>query len=196
MRIVACGHTMAHLPQSMHRSGSQTGSSAASLRFSSFVVPVGNVPSTGSADTGSTDTGSGDDSGDDGAFDPTAGSIREQLVQQFVALGLTQQESECIANGVDPTDADVLAGDQGADYVAFGQPGQPLNEEILDLVAWWRDLFVLPCLAYAGNAEEAAVLAEAGTDFIGVSDAVWQDPESPAAGARRLQAVIEKNRGR
>ncbi len=52
MRMVACGQTIAHLPQSMQMSGSQTGISAASLRFSSLVVPVGNDPSIGIADTG------------------------------------------------------------------------------------------------------------------------------------------------
>ena len=44
---------MAHLPQSMQMSGSQIGISWAIARFSYCAVPVGNVPSTGSADTGS-----------------------------------------------------------------------------------------------------------------------------------------------
>ena len=41
MRIVACGQTMAHLPQSMHTSGSQIGISLAMARFSYRAVPVG-----------------------------------------------------------------------------------------------------------------------------------------------------------
>ena len=53
IRIVACGQTMAHLPQSMQMSGSQIGISWAIARFSYCAVPVGNVPSTGSALTGS-----------------------------------------------------------------------------------------------------------------------------------------------
>ena len=53
MRMVAWGQTMAHLPQSMQMSGSQIGISVAMARFSYFAVPVGNVPSTGSAETGS-----------------------------------------------------------------------------------------------------------------------------------------------
>ena len=44
---------MAHLPQSMQIVSSQTGICWAIARFSHFVVPVGNVPSTGSALTGS-----------------------------------------------------------------------------------------------------------------------------------------------
>src|SRR5450759_5063833 len=51
--IVACGQTMAHLPQSMQIEGSQIGIVWAMARFSYFVVPVGNVPSTGNALTGS-----------------------------------------------------------------------------------------------------------------------------------------------
>ena len=52
IRIVACGQTIAHLPQSMQMAGSQIGSSWAIARFSYIAVPVGNVPSTGSALTG------------------------------------------------------------------------------------------------------------------------------------------------
>ena len=53
MRIAACGHTSAQRAQSMQISGSQIGISAASVRFSTRAVPVGNVPSTGRALTGS-----------------------------------------------------------------------------------------------------------------------------------------------
>ena len=53
IRIVACGQTIAHLPQSMQIVGSQIGICWAIARFSYFVVPVGNVPSTGRALTGS-----------------------------------------------------------------------------------------------------------------------------------------------
>ena len=85
------------------------------------------------------------------------------------------------------------AGECGADYVAFGQFGDPVDDELLEMIAWWRDLFVLPCLTYASNVDEAAKLADAGVDFIGVSDAIWNHPEGPAMSARQLQAAIEKN---
>ncbi len=52
IRMAACGHTIVHLPQSMQMSGSQIGSSLAIDRFSYRAVPLGNVPSTGSALTG------------------------------------------------------------------------------------------------------------------------------------------------
>ena len=52
IRIAACGHTSAHLAQSMQIDSSQIGISRAIERFSNRAVPVGNVPSTGSALTG------------------------------------------------------------------------------------------------------------------------------------------------
>ena len=52
IRIVACGQTIAHLPQSMQMDGSQIGIVWAIARFSYLAVPVGNVPSAGRALTG------------------------------------------------------------------------------------------------------------------------------------------------
>src|SRR5215204_3470597 len=52
-RIVECGQTRTHLPHSIHKSGSHTGTSCAMLRFSQRVVPTGYVPSSGNALTGS-----------------------------------------------------------------------------------------------------------------------------------------------
>lgn len=84
------------------------------------------------------------------------------------------------------------AGEDGADYLAFGILGQSADQEIIELVSWWRDLFVLPCLAYAETQEEARGLAEAGADFIGVSSGVWNHLDGPAKGALHMQAAIEK----
>ena len=47
IRIVVCGHTAAHRPQSMQMSGSKIGISWAIERFSYLAVPVGKTPSTG-----------------------------------------------------------------------------------------------------------------------------------------------------
>ena len=84
------------------------------------------------------------------------------------------------------------AGENGADYIAFGNPNEALTDDIIDLVPWWRSVTVLPCLAFAANADEVARLAAIGTDFIGVASAVWDHPDGPLAGAERLTAAIEK----
>lgn len=85
------------------------------------------------------------------------------------------------------------AGENGADYVAFGQFGDLVDDELVDIVAWWRDLFVLPCLTYADTLDDAARLADTGADFIGVSAAIWDHSDGPVAGARHMQAAIGKN---
>ncbi len=63
--MAACGQTSAHLPHWMQIAGSQTGISSAMLRFSHWVVPVGQVPSTGKAETGRLVAVAGDDLGGD-----------------------------------------------------------------------------------------------------------------------------------
>jgi thiamine-phosphate pyrophosphorylase len=86
----------------------------------------------------------------------------------------------------------MVAGDDGADYVAFGRRDTALDDEVIGLIAWWRDLFVLPCLAYARTPDEAGRAAAAGADFVGVSSAIWDCPDGAALGARHLLAAIEK----
>src|SRR5512142_847112 len=52
IRIVACGQTNEHMPHWRHSSGCQIGTLTAMLRFSYWVVPTGNRPSTGNLLTG------------------------------------------------------------------------------------------------------------------------------------------------
>jgi thiamine-phosphate pyrophosphorylase len=86
--------------------------------------------------------------------------------------------------------AAMLAGEDGADYIAFGEPGCALPF-LLELLAWWSELFVLPCLAEgAFDAGSCAPLVEAGADFIGVGAVVWDHPDGAGAGARRIQEAI------
>ncbi len=87
--------------------------------------------------------------------------------------------------------AAMLAGDDGADYIAFGEVGRPPQPSLLELIAWWNELFVLPCLA-EGAFDDAGLgaAARAGADFIGVSDEVWRHPDGAAAGVRGLLATI------
>ncbi|HXF89672.1 MAG TPA: thiamine phosphate synthase [Xanthobacteraceae bacterium] len=72
----------------------------------------------------------------------------------------------------------MLAGEQGADYVLFGerekQGRRPSFAAIVERLAWWAELFEVPCVGYAERREEIAPLAEAGADFVAV-DFVWTD---------------------
>ena len=79
----------------------------------------------------------------------------------------------------------MLAAERNADYVMLGEPNerghrQPFDD-ILDRVSWWADVFQVPCVAYAAELEEVALLAEAGADFIALSDFVFRDPAHAAA---------------
>jgi thiamine-phosphate pyrophosphorylase len=88
----------------------------------------------------------------------------------------------------------MVAGERGADYVMFGETDpdgrRPAFAAVLDRVAWWAELFEIPCVGWAMNLDEVAALAGAGADFVAIADAVWTDPRGPgaavAAAASRL----------
>jgi thiamine-phosphate pyrophosphorylase len=93
--------------------------------------------------------------------------------------------------GISRDDAMSVAED-GAEYVAFGAP---LDLSDLDrararraeLIAWWAEIFEVPCVAFdVESAEAAAELARAGADFVGV---VLPTAEPPAV-SRDLVAEI------
>jgi thiamine-phosphate pyrophosphorylase len=91
----------------------------------------------------------------------------------------------------------MLAGEAGADYVMFGEPtregGRPPFGAVLDRVAWWSEVFEVPCVGFAANIDEAEALAQAGAEFIALGDFVWKDQGGPAAmiasAAGRLSAL-------
>lgn len=63
-------------------------------------------------------------------------------------------------------------GEFGADYVAFGIPDfvkdrEAAYERQVGLVAWWAEIFEIPCVAMdVAGPEHAAALFEAGADFV------------------------------
>jgi len=79
----------------------------------------------------------------------------------------------------------MLVAEQGADYVMFGEPtadGEgPAKAAIEDRVAWWAEVFEIPCVGFAASVEDVATLVAAGADFIALGDFLWRDPDSIAA---------------
>jgi thiamine-phosphate pyrophosphorylase len=90
-------------------------------------------------------------------------------------------------------DAMVVA-EHGADYVLFGEPDvdgrRPSFDAIVERVAWWAEVFEVPCVGYAANREEIARLAEAGADFVAVGDFVWADARGAAAAVADAAALL------
>lgn len=87
----------------------------------------------------------------------------------------------------------LLAGEAGADYVAFGPIGAtPLGDGSqagFDLFAWWSEMIEVPVVAE--GALTADLVAQFGpvTDFFGIGDEIW-GAEDPAATLRALRAPL------
>jgi thiamine-phosphate pyrophosphorylase len=88
------------------------------------------------------------------------------------------------------------AGEAGADYVAFGaffptRTKQPKTAASLELLEWWREMMVVPCVAIGGiTVENARALVEAGADFLAVSAGVWEHADGPQQAVRAFNALF------
>ncbi|MBI1340763.1 thiamine phosphate synthase [bacterium] len=89
------------------------------------------------------------------------------------------------------------AGEAGADYVAFGaffptETKQATTRAELDLLTWWQEMVVLPCVAIGGiTVENAPSLVAAGADFLAVSSGVWGHKEGPGAAVAAFNRLFE-----
>jgi thiamine-phosphate pyrophosphorylase len=88
--------------------------------------------------------------------------------------------------GIGSRDDAMAAGEQGADYVMFGDTTAehrraPLPT-IVERIGWWAELFEVPCVGFAAHPSEIGPLCEAGADFVAVGDDIWNDARgiSPA----------------
>ncbi|MGA9865352.1 MAG: thiamine phosphate synthase [Acetobacteraceae bacterium] len=109
------------------------------------------------------------------------------LIGPDLMLGVTCHASRDLA---------IQAGEDGADYVAFGAFYSSDTKEVThhadpEILRWWSELMELPCCAIGGiTAANCAPLVAAGADFLAVVGAVWHHPDGPAAGVRAMNAAI------
>lgn len=127
--------------------------------------------------------------GADGVHLGPGADIADRYAAARVRLGRTA------IVGVDPGQSRhdaMTAGEDGADYIAFGLPAPesataPGAEIRNELVAWWAEVFEVPCVALdTRDVEDARSLAEFGADFVAVD---LRDGETPSDVADKLRAL-------
>lgn len=107
-------------------------------------------------------------------------SVRKLLPPDIV-VGVSCHDSSHLA---------MNAGEQGADYVAFGafHPTTSKSAEALakygtptlDMLKWWYEYTVIPCVAIGGmTPQNCGPMVTAGADFIAAITAIWNHPKSP-----------------
>jgi thiamine-phosphate pyrophosphorylase len=73
----------------------------------------------------------------------------------------------------------MMVAEAGADYVMFGEPdahdARPAFEAIVERVAWWAEVFEIPCVAFAASLDEIDPLVAAGADFIALGACIFGD---------------------
>ena len=126
-----------------------------------------------------------------GQEDMNAAAARKTLGGKLT-LGVTCHASRDLA---------MQAGEDGADYVAFGAfyPSTTKDAQMgvePDILGWWSEMMELPCVAIGGiTAQNCAPLVQAGADFLAVSQAVWGFDGGADAGVTALLQAIEAAQG-
>lgn len=88
----------------------------------------------------------------------------------------------------------MVAGELGADYILFGEPASPQRmpfAAVVERVAWWSEVFEIPCVGWAESPDEAAEIAAAGADFVAVGGFIWNDARGPSAALAQLAARLD-----
>lgn len=91
----------------------------------------------------------------------------------------------------------MVAGEQGADYVAFGSFYPTATKDVKftaapEILGWWSELFEIPCVAIGGiTIDNARPLVDAGADFLAVSAGIWDHPEGPDAAVRQFNRLLD-----
>ena len=100
------------------------------------------------------------------------------------------------AGGLRTRDSAMAAGEVAADYVLFGDPGKggevPPLDVVIERLDWWVEIFLTPCVGYAGTLEAVGPIAATRADFVALGPFVWTHPDGPAAAVRAaVEALAE-----
>jgi len=107
------------------------------------------------------------------------------------AIGVSCEDSRHLA---------MTAGEQGADYIAFGPVFATDTKHTgdrrapIDLIAWWSEMMEIPSVAIGGiTPRNCRPLVEAGADFLAVIAAVWNHPDGAAAAVSDFAEAMAAN---
>ncbi len=128
-----------------------------------------------------------------GQEDGNAEEVRALLGEEL-AVGVSCHDSRHLA---------MEAGEQGADYVAFGAfyattskteaAQKAYGVPTPDLVEWWCTHTTVPCVAIGGmTPANCAPLVRAGADFIAAITYIWKHPDGPKAAVGEFNRAIDE----
>jgi thiamine-phosphate pyrophosphorylase len=123
-----------------------------------------------------------------GSGDMDIGEARE-LVGEDIIIGATCKNSRHQA---------LIAGEAGADYVAFGafyptETKADTTQAEPETLTWCQMFLTMPCVAIGGiTVANAKPLLEAGADFLAVSSGVWDHSDGPAAAVAMFNRLIDE----
>jgi len=110
---------------------------------------------------------------------------------------LGESASIGVGCGLSRHDAMELA-ELGADYIAFGPAAAGDIDGIdqcAELIAWWAEIFVVPCVAWnVATADVAQRFAALGADFVALPAEIWHHDDAEARIACIDRAVRQARR--
>jgi thiamine-phosphate pyrophosphorylase len=126
------------------------------------------------------------------------GSHLSSLEEFRAALAMLKPDRIVGCGGLKSRHDAMVAAEQDADYVMFGEPDtaghRPPFAAIVERVAWWAEVFEVPCVGWAGSAAEIEPIAKAGADFVAVGEWVFFDARGPAPAIAEVAARLALGR--
>ncbi len=124
-----------------------------------------------------------------GQQDDTYENARK-IVDDDRIVGVTCHDSRHLA---------MIAGESGADYVAFGAFFPTTTKDALyradvEILEIWHETMQVPAVAIGGiTLENCHPLVEAGADFLAVVSGVWGHPDGPAHAVSRFNRIFSES---
>jgi thiamine-phosphate pyrophosphorylase len=117
----------------------------------------------------------------------TSVAAARRIMGKSAMIGVTCHDSRHLS---------MEAAEAGADYVAFGaffptETKATTHRPDPEILSIWQEAMELPCVAIGGiTTENAAVLIEAGADFLAVSQGVWGYLGGPAEAVKKFHKLM------